>query len=55
MGVIPEGVFIPKRAFEVITDGFLGAVMPPFSYLEEGVRWELVEIVNGKRKKNLLK
>jgi len=36
----------PKRAFEVITSGYRGTVMPSFSSLPEGVRWGLVKIVN---------
>jgi mono/diheme cytochrome c family protein len=37
----------PKRAFEVITNGYQGTVMPSFSSQPEGVRWGLVEIING--------
>jgi mono/diheme cytochrome c family protein len=37
----------PKRAFEVITSGYQGTVMPSFSSQPEGVRWGLVEIING--------
>jgi mono/diheme cytochrome c family protein len=44
----------PKRAFKVVTAGYPGTVMPPFSNLEEEVRWGLAEIVNGKRKMDLL-
>jgi mono/diheme cytochrome c family protein len=36
-----------KRAFEVITSGYQGTAMPSFSSQPEGVRWQLVEIVNG--------
>jgi mono/diheme cytochrome c family protein len=38
---------LPKRAFEVITNGYRGTAMPSFSSLSVGVRWGLVEIVNG--------
>jgi mono/diheme cytochrome c family protein len=37
----------PERAFEVITSGYRGTVMPSFSSQPEGVRWGLVEIING--------
>ena len=42
----------PRRAFEIMTSGYPGTVMPPFSNLKQEVRWGLVEIVNGKRKTN---
>jgi mono/diheme cytochrome c family protein len=35
----------PGRAFEVITEGYPGTVMPPFAALPEAVRWALVELV----------
>ncbi len=40
----------PERTFDVITKGYPGTVMPPFSNLPEDVRWGLVKIVNEKRK-----
>jgi mono/diheme cytochrome c family protein len=36
-----------KRAFEVITNGYQGTVMPSFNSQPEGVRWGLAEIING--------
>jgi mono/diheme cytochrome c family protein len=41
----------PNRTFDIITNGYPGTVMPPFSNLKEEVRWGLLEIVNGKRQK----
>lgn len=40
---------LPQRAFEVITDGYPGTVMPAFGSLPENVRWGLVKIINDKR------
>ncbi len=40
----------PKRAFDVITNGYIGTVMSPFSTLPEEVRWGLVKIINDKRR-----
>ena len=37
----------PKRAFAVITSGYPGTVMPSFGSQPKGVRWGLVEIING--------
>jgi len=37
----------PRRGFDIITNGYPGTAMPPFSGLPEGVRWGLVRIVNG--------
>ncbi len=39
----------PERAFDVITNGYPGTVMFPFSNLPEDVRWGLVKIINNKR------
>jgi mono/diheme cytochrome c family protein len=39
----------PRRAFEVITNGYPGTVMPAFGSLSEDVRWGLVKIINEKR------
>jgi mono/diheme cytochrome c family protein len=41
----------PERAFEVITKGYSGTVMSPFSNLPKDVRWGLVKIINDKRTK----
>ena len=41
----------PERAFDVITNGYSGTVMYPFSNLTEDVRWGLVKIINDKRTK----
>ena len=40
----------PRRAFDIITNGYSGTVMYPFSNLPEDVRWSLVKILNDKRK-----
>jgi mono/diheme cytochrome c family protein len=39
----------PRRSFDIITNGYSGTVMYPFSNLSEGVRWGLVKIMNDKR------
>ena len=41
----------PQRAFDIITNGYPGTVMYPFSDLPEDVRWGLVKIINDKRTK----
>jgi mono/diheme cytochrome c family protein len=40
----------PKRAFEIITQGYPGTAMPPFGYLKDDVRWGLTKIINSKRR-----
>jgi mono/diheme cytochrome c family protein len=40
---------LPQQAFEVITNGYPGTVMPIFGSLPENVRWGLVKIINDKR------
>ena len=40
---------LPQRAFEVITNGYPGTVMPAFGSLPKNVRWGLVKIINDKR------
>ncbi|MGO8760464.1 MAG: cytochrome c [Desulfobaccales bacterium] len=39
----------PHRAFQVITQGYPGTMMPGFGELAEEVRWGLVQTVYGKR------
>jgi hypothetical protein len=39
----------PQRAFDVITSGYPGTMMPAFQDLPEDVRWGLVEVVLGLR------
>lgn len=39
----------PERTFDVITNGYSGTVMYPFSNLPADVRWGLVKIINEKR------
>ncbi|WP_435550626.1 c-type cytochrome [Desulfobacterium sp. N47] len=41
----------PERAFDIITSGYSGTVMYPFSNLPEDVCWGLVKIINDKRTK----
>lgn len=41
----------PQRTFDVIEKGYRGTVMPAFGHLPEDIRWGLVEIVNGKRRR----
>ncbi|MDP3025575.1 MAG: c-type cytochrome [candidate division Zixibacteria bacterium] len=41
---------LPERAFEIISNGYPGAMMVSFSNLPEGVRWGLVKIVNNKKR-----
>jgi mono/diheme cytochrome c family protein len=41
----------PERAFDVITNGYSGTVMYPFSNWPEDVRWGLVKIITDKRTK----
>jgi mono/diheme cytochrome c family protein len=40
----------PRWAFEVITRGYPGTMMPGFPSLPEDVRWGLVKIVQQQRK-----
>ena len=39
----------PEKSFDVISKGYPGTAMPPFSDLPEYVRWGLVKITNDKR------
>jgi len=40
---------VPQRAFQVITQGYPGTMMPGFGEFAEEVRWGLVKTVYGKR------
>jgi len=40
----------PQGAFKMITQGYPGTAMPPFSHLKEDVRWGLVRVINNKRR-----
>lgn len=42
----------PKRAFEIITNGYPGTIMVNYGMLPEDVRWGLVKMVNDMFKKN---
>ena len=39
----------PERAFKIVTDGYPGTAMPPFTNINEDIRWGLVDAVNEKR------
>jgi len=39
----------PERAFEIVTYGYPGTMMPAFGTLPEEIRWGLVKIINEKR------
>jgi mono/diheme cytochrome c family protein len=41
----------PERAFKIVTDGYPGTAMPPFTNIKEDIRWGLVDAVNEKRMK----
>jgi mono/diheme cytochrome c family protein len=41
--------FSPERAFEIVTNGYPGTMMPAFGALPEEIRWGLVKIINEKR------
>ena len=40
---------LPQRAFDIITNGYSGTVMYPFSDLPEEIRWGLVKIITDIR------